>query len=94
MKPHFELNLISDNMNCTKSLKALRNLNLTQSTYYTHVRQVKKVDIRTSQLRRSILILINKYIPSKWGGKQGGMKNKILILALNNSFANFATGNL
>lgn len=37
MKPHFELNLISDNMNCTKSLKALRNLNLTQSTYYTHV---------------------------------------------------------
>lgn len=41
-----------------------------------------------------ILILINKYIPSKWGGKQGGMKNKILILALNNSFANFATGNL
>ena len=25
-----------------------------------------------------ILILINKYIPSKWGGEQGGMKSKIL----------------
>ena len=42
-----------------------------------------------------ILILINKYILSKGGGEQGGIKSRILDTPPHptNSFANFATGN-